>query len=121
MVTGLLALDFFSFFPFFSFFSELSLRICHAGRKRMVKPFAPIAEKLSVNFCVIASIAVRIPINEAIPNAMMATVIPVRNRLPLIVLKESDKMSRNFITKFKESGIESGILVMYQFEMFEPR
>jgi hypothetical protein len=59
----------------------------------MVKPVAPIVEKLSVNFWFIALIAVIMPINAMIPNAMMATVIPVRSLLPRTVLDANEKTS----------------------------
>src|SRR5258708_12276618 len=54
----------------------------------MVNPLAPIAAKLSVNFCFMASIAVLMPTTAMIPKAMIATVIPVRSLLPRIVLQE---------------------------------
>jgi hypothetical protein len=63
----------------------------------MVKPLAPILEKLSVNFWFMASIAVMMPTRAMIPNAMIDTVKPVRSRLPRMVRKASENMSANFI------------------------
>jgi hypothetical protein len=63
---------------------------------RMVYPFAPIEEKLSMNFCCIALIAVLIPTNAIIPNAIIATVRPVRNLLAFTVRNASNMLSREF-------------------------
>src|ERR1700727_730334 len=74
----------------------------------MVKPLAPMAEKLSVNFCFMASIAVLMPTRAIMPKAMIATVIPVRRRLPLIVRKAREKVSMvrmsDPIYNFKQDG-----------------
>src|SRR5580693_4897777 len=63
----------------------------------MVNPLAPMAEKLSVNFCFMASMAVLIPTNAMIPNAIIATVRPVRTRFPRIVLYARDNVSESRI------------------------
>jgi len=65
---------------------------------RMVKPLAPMDEKLSVNFCFMASMAVLMPTSAMIPNAIMDTVIPVRTLLLLTVRYDNDITSVNFIT-----------------------
>jgi hypothetical protein len=61
-----------------------------------VKPFAPIDEKLSLNFFCIAVMAVLMHINDMIPNAMMATVSPVRSLFALTVLNASVMLSFRF-------------------------
>ncbi|WP_431213736.1 hypothetical protein ACQ86N_02145 [Puia sp. P3] len=53
----------------------------------MVNPLAPMAEKLSVNFCFMALIAVLMPTRAMMPKAMMATVMPVRSLLLRTVRK----------------------------------
>jgi len=44
-----------------------------------------------------AWMAVMIPTSAIIPNAIMATVIPVRNLLALTVLHANARLSANFI------------------------
>ena len=52
-------------------------------------------EKLLRKLPFIASIAVIIPINAMIPNAIMATVMPVRNLFPRTVLNASERESES--------------------------
>src|SRR5258708_6218831 len=65
----------------------------------MVNPLAPIAEKLSVNFCFMSSIAVLIPTRAMIPKAMMATVMPVRTLLLFTVRKARASVSWIFMVQ----------------------
>jgi hypothetical protein len=65
--------------------------------KRIVKEFAPIVEKLSVNFWFMALMAVIIPTTAIMPKAMMATVSPVRSLLLRMERNASEKMSRKFM------------------------
>jgi hypothetical protein len=53
---------------------------------RMLKAFAPMVEKLFVRLWLTASTAVMIAIRAIMPNAMITTVMPVRNRLLFMVL-----------------------------------
>ncbi len=63
----------------------------------MENPLAPMLEKLSMNFWEMAWIAVLMPINAAIPRAMMATVMLVRRTLDRMVRNASDNVSERFI------------------------
>jgi hypothetical protein len=56
-------------------------------------------EKLSINFWFMALIAVMIPTRAMIPNAMIATVRPVRSLLLRTVRKAREKMSAVFMQK----------------------
>ena len=63
----------------------------------MVNPFAPIVEKLSVNFWFMALMAVIIPTSAIMPNAIIATVNPVLSLLLRTVRYAKEKMSPVFI------------------------
>jgi hypothetical protein len=63
----------------------------------MLKPDAPMVEKLSVSFWFMALMAVIIPTNAMMPNAIIATVIPLRSLWLLTVRKEREKISANFM------------------------
>ena len=61
----------------------------------MLNELAPMVEKLSDRLWFIEAIAVIIPINAIMPNAMMATVMPVRSLLLFTVRKASESESDN--------------------------
>lgn len=95
--------------PVFDFFTFLELFVFDwvtspppmenlRSLKRMLKALAPMVEKLSLRLLFIASIAVIIPTRAIIPNAMMATVMPVLSLFPLIVLQANIKLSVIFMT-----------------------
>jgi len=68
--------------------------------KRKLNALAPIVEKLEVRLLLAACMAVMIRINANIPNAMITTVIAVRNLLPMILRQERESVSVKVIEKY---------------------
>ena len=99
MRIGLSKFDFFSFCPRTDFAtSELPPPILTREFLYLIlKALVPIEEKLSFKLWFMASIAVIIPMSAMIPNAIMATVILVRNLLARTVRQASVKESKEVI------------------------
>ena len=66
--------------------------------KRILNELAPRMEKFSYKLWFIASMAVMMPINAMIPNAIIDTVMPVLNLFERTVRQDNMMMSDNFMT-----------------------